>query len=188
MRDLGRRRGEGGVDDRDLAGVDGELAGEAFATRRRAPRSSSPCVVLEVGEHAVDRLDPGGDRAGQRQRARQLVGEGEFAVGVIFGRGAERGGQVFGAPAHRGQRRLGVAVAEQAEQAGRGLGDDGVDRDVAGAVGDLGDVGAALGLGQDDPEHVGRGEQFEVGLEMLAAERVDPHPPARPAVARRQRL
>ena len=45
--DFGRRGREGGVDDRDLVGVDGELAGEAFATPRRAASSSSPSSSLK---------------------------------------------------------------------------------------------------------------------------------------------
>ena len=48
------------------------------AAAASAPR---PFVVAEVGENAVDRLDSGGDRGGQAQRARQLVGEGQLPVG-----------------------------------------------------------------------------------------------------------
>ena len=57
---------EGGVDHRDLVGVDGELAGEAFA-RGGLGFGAKPVCVAEVGEDAVDRLDPGGDRAGEAQ-------------------------------------------------------------------------------------------------------------------------
>ncbi len=123
----------------DLVGVDGKLAGKAFACRGAGLVVQSG-LVAEVGEYAVDRLHSGRDRAGEGQRAGHAVGEGEASVGVIFGGGAERGGEVFGAPAHGGQRRLDVAVAQQPEQACRGLGDDGVDREVAGGVGQFDDV------------------------------------------------
>ena len=69
----------------DLRGMDRELAGEAFAARGLR-FGAEACLVLEVGEHAVDRLDSGGDRAGEAQRAGELVGEAELAAGVIFGR------------------------------------------------------------------------------------------------------
>ena len=52
-----------------------------------------------------------------------------------------------------------------------------MDRDVAGAVRDLGDVCAALGLGQDDAVDVGDAEQLEVELMLVGAERVDADPP-----------
>ena len=107
--------------------MDGELAGEAFAARGFG-FGAQALLVLEVGEDAVDRLDAGGDRAGEAERAGELVSEAELAVGVIFGRCAERGRQILRAPAHRRQRRLGVAIGEQAEQARGGLGDDRVDR------------------------------------------------------------
>ena len=58
--------------------MDGELAGETL--RRGGARfGDQPGLVAEVGEHAVDRLDFGRDRAGQAQRPGQLVGEGELA-------------------------------------------------------------------------------------------------------------
>ena len=142
----------------DLRRVDRELAGEALAACGLG-FGAQALVVLEVGEDAVDRLDARGDRAGEAQRARELVGEAELAVCVIFGRGAERRRQILGTPAHRRQRRRGIAIGEQVEQAGRGLGDDRVDRDVAGAVRELGDVGAAFRLGQDDAVDVGDADQ-----------------------------
>ena len=55
---------ESGVDHRDLVGVDGELAGEALA-RGRLGFGAQAVGVAEVGEHAVDRLDARGDRAGE---------------------------------------------------------------------------------------------------------------------------
>ena len=64
--------------------MDGELAGEALAPRGFG-FGAQALVVLEVGEHAVDRLDARGDRAREAQRAREPVGEAELAVGVIFG-------------------------------------------------------------------------------------------------------
>ena len=57
-----------------------------------------------------------------------------------------------------------VAIAQQAEQARRGLGDDGVDGDVAGAMRKLGDVAATLRLGQDDAVNIGDADQLEIVL------------------------
>ena len=150
-------------------------------SRRAASASALQAVlVAEVGEHAVDRLDARGGGAGEAQRAREPVGEAELAVRVIFGRRAERRRQILRAPAHRRQRRLGIAVGEQAEQAGGGFGDDRVDRDVAGAVRELDDVGAALGLGKDDAVDVGdRRSASRSSLWILAPDRVDADPPLR---------
>src|SRR5687768_3486515 len=63
-----------------------------------------------------------------------------------------------------------------------------MDGQIAGAMRELGDVGAALGLGQDDALEIRGREQPEVRLQMLAPERVDAHPPVRAAGSRRQRL
>src|SRR5690348_15200795 len=89
MADFGFRGGERGVDDRDLRGVDRELAGKALAARGFG-FGLEALVVLEIREHAVDRLDASGDRPGKAQRSRELVGEAELALRIIFGRGAER--------------------------------------------------------------------------------------------------
>ena len=180
-------RSEGGVDDRDLRRVDRELAGEAFAPRRFG-FALQAVLIAEFGEHAVDRLNARGDRAGEAERARELVGEAELAAFVIFRRRAERRRQVLGAPAHRRQRRLGIAVGEQVEQARGGLGDDRVNGDASGAVRELDDVGAALRLGQHDAVDIGEADQLEIVLVMLASDRVDAHPPFGAAGARRQML
>src|SRR4051794_17205929 len=60
MADVFRRWRESRVDDRDLGGVNSELAGEAFS-----PGGLGFCLqaflILEVGEHAVDWLHTRGD-------------------------------------------------------------------------------------------------------------------------------
>jgi hypothetical protein len=52
-----------------------------------------------------------------------------------------------------------------------------VDRDVAGAVRELGNVGAAFGLGEDDSVDVGDAQHIEVEAMLVDAERVYPDPP-----------
>ena len=63
-RDLLLAGGEGGVDRSDLRGMDGELAGEAFG-RSGASLGNQARLIAEVGEHPVDRLNFGRDRARQ---------------------------------------------------------------------------------------------------------------------------
>ena len=94
---------EGSVDDRHLCGMDGELAGEAFAARRLG-LALQPLLVLEIGEYPVDGLDSGGHGAGKAEGPGEPIREGKLAALVIFGGGAKRRGQILSAPAHRDQR------------------------------------------------------------------------------------
>ena len=74
--------------------MDGELAREAFAPGSFGFGAQAR-IIAKVGKDAIDRLHAGGGRSAEAQRPRQLVGEAEFAVGIVFGRGAERGGQIL---------------------------------------------------------------------------------------------
>ena len=74
---------ESGVEDVDLTGMDGELAGEALAARGFRFGAQAG-FVTEVGEDSVDRLDSCRDCAGEAERAGKPIGEGEVAVCVVF--------------------------------------------------------------------------------------------------------
>lgn len=80
---------EGGVDRRDLGGVNGKLAGEALGGGG-AGLGDQARFVAEIGEDSVDGLDLCGDGPGEAERTGELVGEGQFAAGSIFGTGTKR--------------------------------------------------------------------------------------------------
>src|SRR6476661_4034933 len=60
---IGRRR-EGGIDDRNLRGMDCQLPGETLPARGRR-FAAQTLLVVKVAEDAVDRLHARGDRARQ---------------------------------------------------------------------------------------------------------------------------
>ena len=169
----------------------GWIASLPVKPSRRAASASAlrPFSSLKSANTPSTGCDAGGDRAGEAQRARELVGEAELAVRIIFGRGAERRRQILRAPAHRRQRR----VRARDRRAGR-TGSPAVSVTIA-WIGMLPvrcassrDVVAAFGLGQDDAVDVGNADQLEVVLVELAPERIDADPPLRPARALRAAL
>src|SRR5579871_3007573 len=93
-RDAGR---EHAIDDPDLVGVDGELAGKAVAASRKRLLLEAG-TVAETGEDAVDRENPGGAGAGEAERPRQAIRIGEPALRIADRLGSDRGGEVLGAP------------------------------------------------------------------------------------------